>query len=76
MKARYYLKAFWQKRFTRVTKEQYITAQKKVGAFDGEGGTTTFFEGHGILGKATIVDEKNSALGRVSSEDTCSTPYI
>ena len=51
MKVKYYLKAPWQRRYTQVTREQYIATQKKIGAFDDEGETTAFFEKHGISGK-------------------------
>ena len=56
VKITYLLKGFWEKDYTEVTEKQYIDAQKKIGEWE-PGGTTTFFEKHGISGKATIEEE-------------------
>jgi len=48
---RYFLKGFWQKHYDEVTEKQYRIAEKTAGKFTG-GGITTFFNDHGVSGRA------------------------
>jgi len=58
----YYLKAEWQKRFSKVTEEQFIRAERDAGFYPKTPGTvaTGGFSGNGMVGKINypVIDEE------------------
>ena len=61
----YYLKASWQKKYDRVTEEQYTTAERNAGFYpkSGKGTATAFFIGKDISGK-------------IENEDNCKKAHL
>lgn len=59
---KYFLKSSWEDKYTKVTKQQYINAEKKAGFQSDEPGETATggFSGHGISGR--IKYEKEDSI--------------